>query len=64
MLFRLGTDFIASIVTGFLIGYWIDKWLQTTPFFLILFIILGFLAGCRTIFKAMTSQPPDHKKEE
>lgn len=53
---RLGTDFIASMITGSIIGYWIDRWFATSPFFLILFIILGFAAGCRTLMRASSAQ--------
>ena len=26
-------------------GYFLDKWLKTTPWFLIIFIVIGMIAG-------------------
>jgi ATP synthase protein I len=58
---RLGTDFIAGMITGLVIGYWLDRWLGTSPFLMIVFIILGFASGCRTLFKAMNNSTPAPK---
>ncbi|MBX9976690.1 MAG: AtpZ/AtpI family protein [Alphaproteobacteria bacterium] len=55
---RLGTDFIAGIITGLIIGYWLDRWLDTSPLLMIVFIILGFASGCRTLFKSMNESIP------
>ena len=35
------------------IGSRLDKWLDTAPYLMYLFIILGFLAGCREIVRIL-----------
>lgn len=43
--FRLATEFVAGVVVGSLIGWWLDRWLGTAPWLLILFFTLGAAAG-------------------
>jgi ATP synthase protein I len=64
MYLRLGTDFLASLLTGLIIGYWLDRWIGTSPLFLIVFILLGFFAGCRTLFKVTKNAMDSSKGEE
>lgn len=46
-----------SFVAGPLIGYFIDEWLATTPWFLLGFTLLGAVAGFRRLFSLTV--PPD-----
>ena len=39
-----------SFVAGPVIGYFIDEWLATTPWFLLGFTLLGAVAGFRRLF--------------
>jgi len=41
----LGWLLIASALGSFFIGYWLDKWLGTTPIFTISMSLLGTTAG-------------------
>ena len=41
-------------VIGWLIGSWIDNYLDTSNFFMFLFIILGFVAGAREFYRILT----------
>jgi ATP synthase protein I len=43
--FRLSSELIAGVVVGTAIGWGIDHLLPTSPFGLILFFLLGFVAG-------------------
>ena len=38
-------DFISSVVAGLAIGFGLDWWLDTRPVFIIIGIVLGFVAG-------------------
>jgi ATP synthase protein I len=58
---KMGTDFGAAIVVGVVLGYWIDRWLGTKPFGIIVFLFLGFAAGFVNIYKAQTK---DSKKDK
>lgn len=46
----LASQIIGCIIIGLLIGYFLDKWLNTTPLFLIIFLILGIAAAFRNAY--------------
>lgn len=48
---RLGTDLVAGVAVGGLIGFWLDRWLDTRPFGFILFFLLGTAAGFLNVFR-------------
>ena len=63
----MGLEIGLSAVVGFLIGTWLDKWLETTPWFLIIFGISGIIAGYRSMFrmvKRMHSETGTSEKNE
>ena len=43
--FRLSSELIAGVVVGALIGWGFDRLLSTSPWGLIVFVLLGFTAG-------------------
>ena len=49
--FRVGVELISALTVGTAIGWWLDKWLNSSPWMLILFILLGFLAGIWNTYK-------------
>ncbi len=42
---RAGSEFLANIFAGALLGYGIDWYFKTTPWAMIFFIIMGFVSG-------------------
>jgi ATP synthase protein I len=46
----LGFILPSSVVAGYLIGYWLDKWLGTTYLYLV-FLVLGIVSGFIQIFR-------------
>lgn len=46
---RMVIELVAGLLIGFGIGYGLDSLFGTMPFFLVLFIVLGFIAGVKTI---------------
>ena len=48
---KLSSEFIAGIVVGALIGYLFDRFLGTSPFGLIVFLMLGFAAGILNVLR-------------
>ena len=50
--FRLSSEFISAILVGAAIGYGIDWLLGTTPFAMIVFLLLGFVAGVMNVLRA------------
>lgn len=49
---KIGSEFVSAILVGSAIGWVLDKWLGTTPFGLIVFLILGFAAGVLNVMRA------------
>ncbi len=49
---RMVIELVAGIVIGLGIGYGLDRLFGTMPIFLVLFILLGFAAGVRTMMRS------------
>ncbi len=48
----VGINMVVSTFVGFAIGYWVlDKYLDTFPWFTIIFFFLGITAGFMYLFK-------------
>jgi len=50
---RVGTEIAASMLIGLGGGYWLDQWLGTRPWLLILFGLFGMLAGFVNLYHVM-----------
>ncbi len=50
--FRLSSEFIAGVVVGGAIGYGIDVFFGTSPFGMIVFLLLGFAAAVLNVMRA------------
>lgn len=51
LLMSAGSIFTSMIVAGFLVGYAIDQLFETTPIFLLLCGLLGFIGGGQKVMK-------------
>jgi len=49
--FRISTELVAGLVVGGLIGWQLDKWLGTSPVFLLVFFLLGAAAGILNVVR-------------
>lgn len=54
LLISVGTMLSSTVVAGFLLGYWVDGWLETSPVFMILFGGMGLVGGFLKVFKLLT----------
>lgn len=53
---------VAFVAVGGVIGYFVDRWLHTTPLFLMLLLILGLILGIRDVLKSLTAaEKKDHE---
>jgi ATP synthase protein I len=48
---RMVTELVAGLLIGFGIGYGLDKVFGTLPLFLVVFILLGLVAGIRVMMR-------------
>jgi ATP synthase protein I len=55
---RLSSELIASVLVGAAIGWSLDRLLSTSPFGLIVFLLLGFAAGVVNVVRS-ASDPAD-----
>jgi ATP synthase protein I len=49
---RLGGEFIAGVLVGAGLGWLVDFWLGTSPWGLVVFLLLGFVAGVLNVLRA------------
>lgn len=47
----VGFSFVLAIVIGAAIGYFLDKWLGTTPWLFFLFFFIGLAAGVLNVYR-------------
>ena len=59
----MGLELGLSVIVGFLIGSWLDEWLATEPWFLLVFGIAGIVAGYRSIFRLVKRIQSDSESE-
>jgi ATP synthase protein I len=52
MALRLGTDFVAGVVLGAALGWGFDKLFGTSPWGLVVFLLLGFAAGILSVMRS------------
>jgi ATP synthase protein I len=55
--FRLSSELVAGVLVGAVIGYWLDRWLGISPWGLIVFVLLGFVAGVLNVMRAAGVAP-------
>jgi len=53
---RLGTDLLAGSIGGGLLGYYLDKWLGTSPFLFILCFFFGSAGGFLTMYRSFKEE--------
>jgi ATP synthase protein I len=64
---RLSAEFVSGVLIGAAIGWVMDRWLGTSPWGLIVFLLLGFAAGVLNLMRAVgavpqnTLEPPTKK---
>ena len=48
---RLGTELVAAAVVGTIIGFILDNWFGTKPWFILIFFIIGVIAGMLNVIR-------------
>ncbi len=50
--FKLGTELVAAVAVGTIIGFILDNWFDTKPLLIIVFFLFGAAAGILNVFRA------------
>ena len=65
LVMQVGLTMAGSILFCLAIGYYLDKWLNTKPIFIILFILLGIVGGAVTVYRQiMEATKKDEKRAD
>jgi len=59
----LGLILPSSIAVGLFSGYFLDRWLGTAPWLLLIFTVLGIVSGLLSLFRALKKQMKDEPPE-
>jgi ATP synthase protein I len=49
--FKLGTELVAAVAVGTIIGFILDSWFDTKPWLIIIFFFLGAAAGMLNVIR-------------
>ena len=49
--FKLGTELVAAVAVGTIIGFILDNWFDTKPWLIIVFFFLGTAAGILNVIR-------------
>ena len=49
--FKLGTELVAAVTVGTIIGFILDSWFDTKPWLIIIFFFLGAAAGMLNVIR-------------
>jgi ATP synthase protein I len=55
--FRLSSELVAGVLVGALMGWGFDRLLSTSPFGLIVFVLVGFIAGVLNVIRSAGVAP-------
>ena len=53
----------SSIAVGLFLGYFLDRWLGTDPWLLLVFTVLGVVSGLLSLLRAVKKQLKDEPPE-
>jgi ATP synthase protein I len=68
--FRIGVELVSAVAVGLFLGWLIDGWLGTRPWFMVAFFFLGAGAGIMNVYRTVNGmgmavgyRPPDRRDE-
>ena len=61
---RVGIEFVVATGIGTLMGYFLDQWLESEPWFLALGVVFGGAAGVLNVYRASKDLAPVDEIED
>lgn len=59
LLGTVGIQLAVSIIIGFMMGLGLDRWLDTGPLFMLVFLVFGVAAGFLNIYRVAVKEGRD-----
>ena len=59
--FKLGTELVAAVIVGTIIGFILDNWFGTKPILIIIFFFIGFAAGILNVVRTAKNMQKNNK---
>ncbi len=59
---RVTSELVANVLVGTLLGWQIDKWFDTSPIFLLIFLLLGVASGFWNVYRIAMRPTAAQKK--
>ena len=59
--FKLGTELVAAVAVGTIIGFILDNWFDTKPWLIIIFFFLGTAAGILNVIRTANRMQKEEK---
>ena len=50
--FKMSTELVAAVLIGTFIGFILDSWFDTKPILIIIFFLIGVVAGITNVFRS------------
>ena len=60
---KLSTEMVAAVVVGTIIGFILDTWFDSKPWFIIIFFFVGVVAGITNVIRSAKLMQMDNKDE-
>ena len=58
--FKLGTELVAAVAVGTIIGFILDSWFDTKPWLILIFFFLGTAAGILNVIRTANRMQKDN----
>ena len=59
--FKLSTELVAAVLVGTIIGFILDNWFDTKPWFIITFFLIGVIAGIMNVIRVANNMQKEDK---
>lgn len=60
----VGISLVASILIGLAMGVYLDRWLDTSPLFTLIMLLIGVISGFRNVYILTTRELKRQELEE